>query len=111
GTDTVAWARRGARVVGLDFSSVALAAAGRLSDRCALDVEWIRSDVYDAVIAVGGRQFDVVYTGVGALPWLPDIRRWAEVVASLLRPGGVLYMVELHPMWEAVIQDGRTVCQ
>src|SRR3954469_1726824 len=51
GTDTVALTRRGARVVGLAFSPVALAAARRLSERCGLDIDWIESDVYDAVNA------------------------------------------------------------
>jgi hypothetical protein len=39
-----------------------------------------------------------VYTGVGALCWLPNIRAWAGVIASLLRPGGRLFMREGHPM-------------
>jgi SAM-dependent methyltransferase len=111
GTDTIGWARRGARVVGLDFSVEAIAIARELSARCDLDTEWVRSDVYDAVAALSGRTFDVVYTGIGALGWLPDLHRWAEVARSLLRPGGVLYVVELHPMWVAVLEDGRTIHQ
>jgi SAM-dependent methyltransferase len=109
GTDTVAWARRGARVVGLDFSPAALAVAAELSERCQVSVEWIEADVYDAVSAAGGRCFDVVYTGIGALGWLPDLPRWATVVRDLLRPGGRLYLVEVHPMWIALIDDGETI--
>lgn len=111
GTDTVALARRGARTIGLDFSAPALGVAASLATRCGLDMEWVCSDVYDAVAAVKGRTFDVVYTGVGALGWLPDLGRWARVVAGLLRPGGVLYVTELHPMWAAMAKDGRTICQ
>jgi SAM-dependent methyltransferase len=111
GSDTIGWARRGARVVGLDFSPQALAAAGELSARCGLEIEWVQANVYDAVEAVGGRSFDVVYTGIGALGWLPDLRAWAQVVHDLLEPGGVLYLVELHPMWVALIEDGTTICQ
>jgi SAM-dependent methyltransferase len=110
GTDSVGWARRGARVVGLDFSPTALAAAAELAARCGLDMEWVESDVYDAVAAVGGRTFDVVYTGVGALNWLPDMTRWAQVVRALLRPGGVLYLYELHPTWMMLVGDGKTKC-
>lgn len=109
GTDTVCWARHGARTVGLDFSSPALTAAADLADRCGVAVEWVRSDLYDAVEALGGRAFDVVYTGVGALNWLPDLDSWAHVVQRLLRPGGVLYLVELHPMWIALGDDGHTI--
>jgi SAM-dependent methyltransferase len=111
GTDTVAWARRGARVVGLDLSPQAVVVAGELGRRWGLDAEWVVADVYEATAALEGRNFDVVYTGVGALGWLPDLRPWARVVHDLLRPGGVLYAVELHPMWVAVIEDGRTICQ
>src|SRR5207237_7029960 len=50
--------------------------------------------------ALGGATFDVVYTGIGALGWLPDIGEWADVAAALVRPGGVLYVVEIHPtLW------------
>jgi SAM-dependent methyltransferase len=111
GTDTIGWARRGARVVGVDFSSRAIAAARDLSKRCGLEIEWVEADVYGAATELAGRSFDVVYTGVGALGWLPDLEPWAEVVRSLLRPGGVLYLVELHPMWMATIEDGRTIGQ
>jgi len=111
GTDTVALARRGARVVGLDFSQPALEVASSLAERCGLAIDWVHADVYDAVAALGGKRFDVVYTGIGALGWLPDVHRWAAVVAELLRPGGALYLTELHPMWGALIDDGRTICQ
>jgi SAM-dependent methyltransferase len=109
GTDTVAWARRGAHVVGLDFSAVALEAARSLSRRANVSVEWIQADVYDAASVLGGRTFDIVYTGVGALSWLPDLTQWAAVVRDLLRPGGVVYVVEVHPMWAALIEDGKTL--
>jgi SAM-dependent methyltransferase len=100
GTDTLSWATRGARVVGLDFSGPAIDAARRVTSRLGYDdgrAEFVCSDVYDAVDALGGRAFDVVYTGLGALNWLDDLDRWAAVVDALLRPGGRLYVVEFHP--------------
>jgi SAM-dependent methyltransferase len=57
----------------------------------------VHSDVYNAVDATGGLSFDIVYTGRGAIIWLPDIGRWAEVVAELLKSGGFLYLTEFHP--------------
>lgn len=111
GTDTLSWARHGARVVGLDFSARAVAAARDLARDCGLDAEFVCANVYDAAAALDGRRFDVVYTGIGALNWLPDLDRWARVVADLVRPGGVLYLVEIHPMVQAVVEDGRTLCQ
>jgi len=102
GTDTLSWAGRGARVAGLDFSEPAIETARSLAEDLGLSdrAEFVTSDVYAAVDALDGRTFDVVYTGIGALSWLPDIERWAATVAALLRPGGVLYLVEIHPfLW------------
>ena len=68
---------------------------------------FVESEFYDAPAALGAREFDLVYTGVGALNWLPDIQRWAEVVAQLLRPGGRLYIREGHPMLYTIEDDMR----
>ena len=98
GTDTVSLARLGARVTGLDFSAPALEQGRRLAAAVGLDVEFVESDLYGAPEVLGRERFDLVYTGIGALCWLPDIRRWAAVVASVLRPGGRLFMREGHPV-------------
>jgi SAM-dependent methyltransferase len=98
GTDTVSLARLGARMTALDFSAPALEQGRRLADAVGVDVEFVESDLYGAPDALGRERFDLVYTGVGALCWLPDVRRWAEVVASLLRPGGRLFIREGHPV-------------
>ncbi|MFC5722902.1 class I SAM-dependent methyltransferase [Streptomyces gamaensis] len=103
GTETQAFAARGAaRTVGLDFSAAAVGRARRLAAAAGSAVEFVRADVHDAVAALGGRRFDVVYTGKGALCYLPDLPRWAEVVGALLRPGGRLYVVEFHPLLNAL---------
>jgi SAM-dependent methyltransferase len=109
GIDTLSWARRGARVVGLDFSGLAVEAARKLAAELSLDATFVESDVYDAASALDGHAFDVVYTGLGALNWLPDIKRWAGVVASLLRPGGFLYLSEFHPFSRVFGDDELTV--
>ena len=98
GTDTVSLARLGARMSGLDFSGPAVEQAQRLAERLGLDVPFVRSDVHDAVDVLGAERFDLVYTGIGALCWLPSADRWAAVVAGLLRPGGRLFLREGHPM-------------
>jgi SAM-dependent methyltransferase len=104
GLDTLSWARNGALVTGLDFSEPAVNAARWLAADLAIDASFVAADVYDAVSALGGRRFDVVYTGVGALVWLPDMAGWAQVVAALLAPGGFLYLVEGHP-FAGVLDD------
>jgi SAM-dependent methyltransferase len=106
GTDTVSLTRLGASMTGLDFSAPAVAAATELATAAAADATFVRAEVYDAVQVLGGG-FDLVYTGIGALGWLPDIRRWASVVSGLLRPGGRLFIREGHPMlWS--IDDVRS---
>ncbi|MET8704687.1 class I SAM-dependent methyltransferase [Kitasatospora sp. NPDC004723] len=110
GQDTLSWARRGATVTGLDFSRPAVEAATGLAGRIGADsARFVVSDVYDAVDALDGQRFDVVYTGLGALCWLPDITRWARTAAALVAPGGFLYLAEFHPFADSLGEDGRTV--
>jgi len=100
GTDTLSLARLGATVTGVDFSPPALAAARDLFVRCDTAGRFVESELYDAVDALDGKQFDLVYTGVGAINWLPDIDGWARVVAAVLKPGGRLVLRDpLH--WDA----------
>ncbi len=98
GTDTVSLARLGADMTGLDFSPASLAQARRIARLAGADVRFVEAAVYDAPGALGPEPFDLVYTGIGALCWLPDIARWARVVAGLLRPGGRLFIREGHPV-------------
>src|SRR5215210_2531267 len=105
GIDTLSLARRGARVTGLDFSAPAVEAARRLAADLGVEATFVEADVHDAAAALG-RTFDVVYTGIGALGCLPSVRRWAEVVASLLRPAGFLYLAEIHP-FATLFADGE----
>ena len=98
GTDTVSLARLGARMTGLDFSAPAIAQARALAAAAGADATFVESDLYGAADVLGRGRFDLVFTGIGALCWLPDIRRWAQVVADLLRPGGRLFIREGHPV-------------
>ena len=102
GTDTISLARLGAQVTGLDLSPASLAEARALAARCGADVEFVVSDVYDALDVLPGGAFDLVYTGIGALCWLPSVERWAGVVAGLLAPGGRLFIRDTHPMLYAL---------
>ena len=98
GTDTISLARLGADMTGLDFSPAAIEQARRIAGLAGAEVRFVEADIYQAVPVLGAGSFDLVYTGIGALCWLPDIRRWAAVVAGLLRPGGRLFIREGHPM-------------
>ena len=107
GTDTLSLARLGGRVTGLDQSAVSIDAARDLFASVDTPGEFVVSTVDDAVEALGAERFDVLYTGVGAINWLPDIARWGRVCAELIRPGGRLLLRDGHPMAYA-LDDTRT---
>ncbi len=107
GTDTVSLARLGATMTGLDFSGTSIAEARRLSQAAGTPVEFVEANVYDALEVLPRAGFDLVYTGIGALCWLPDVRQWAAVVAGLLRPGGRFFIREGHPMLWALDEAQR----
>ena len=102
GQDTLSLARMGASVTGLDFSEKAIEEARKLAEKAGLDARFVHSDVYDAPSALN-EQFDIVFTTYGTIGWLPDIKRWAKVVADCLKPGGQFVFAEFHPavwMWD-----------
>lgn len=104
GKDTLSWARLGATVTGVDFSDKAIDIARRLSDELRIPAAFILSDLYGLPDVLSG-QFDIVFTSYGVLSWLPDIRRWAQIVAHFLKPAGLFYIVEFHP-FAYVFDDG-----
>jgi SAM-dependent methyltransferase len=109
GLDTLSWTRRGAHVTGLDFSAPAIAAAKDTAARTGIEAEFVQANVYDAPAALEGRRFDVVYTGLGAINWLPDIDRWAQTMAELVAPGGRFYLAEFHPFTDIFADDDLTL--
>ncbi len=109
GTDTISLARLGADVVGLDFSERSVDEARRLASDTGSTATFVHAAVDDAVEVLGHSRFDLVYTGIGALCWLPRIEDWAAVVAALLTPGGSLFLREVHPIvWsmDETLDDG-----
>ncbi|PWB30415.1 SAM-dependent methyltransferase [Pseudomonas sp. SDI] len=107
GTDTLSLARLGAQMSGLDFSPASLAQARALAQACGSAIDYVEADVYRASEVLAPASFDFVYTGIGALIWLPSIERWAQAVAALLKPGGWLFLREGHPMLLAINEDHR----
>ena len=114
GTDTISLARLGARMTGLDFSPAAVAQATALSEELGAGVDFVEADVYDAADVLPEGEFDLVFTGIGALNWIPSVERWAAVVARLLKSGGRLFIREGHPVLWALADigdDGRLVIE
>jgi SAM-dependent methyltransferase len=115
GSDTLVLAQRGAaQVTGLDFSAFAIEAARLLAGELALSerTHFVQANLYDALVAIPQpHSLDLVFVNWGAICWLPDIRRWATIVAALLRDGGSLYLAEGHPIAavhdDAVGKEGR----
>jgi SAM-dependent methyltransferase len=96
GSDTISWARLGARVTGVDISDDAVAQARALAADTGVSADFIRSDLYDLPDMLDER-FDIVFASYGALCWLPDLTRWAAIAARYLSPGGTFLLVEMHP--------------
>ncbi len=96
GMDTLGWARRGARVTGVDLSPEAIATARRLAAEAGIEATFVESDIY-ALDEHSLGTFDIVHTSYGVLSWLPDLDRWAAVVARHVAPGGLFHLVENHP--------------
>jgi SAM-dependent methyltransferase len=110
GLDTLSWARLGAEVTGVDLSPRAVELARRLGEEVGVEGRFLASDLYalPEVLDEPG-SFDIVYTSYGVLDWLRDLRRWAEIVAFYLVPGGTFYLAEFHPLAFLLADDGRTI--
>jgi SAM-dependent methyltransferase len=97
GQDTLSWSRLGAKCTGIDISDKGIEFAKELNRQLNLDATFIESNVYDVPENVPGK-FDVVFTSYGVIGWLPDLDKWASVIAEKLVKGGTFYMVEFHPI-------------
>lgn len=97
GLDTLSWARLGAQATGIDISDESIGLARQLNDEVGLDARFIRSDIYD-LAQVLDDEFDIVYTAMGVLNWLPDLVAWAALVSRYLKPGGLFYLLDIHPV-------------
>lgn len=97
GQDSISLARMGAKVTALDLSDRAITLARQLNDELGTDVNFVQGDVYSAPELIK-EQFDIVFTSWGTIGWLPDIQKWADVVAKMMKPGGRLVFAEFHPV-------------
>jgi SAM-dependent methyltransferase len=97
GMDTLRLARLAKETVGVDFSARAIARARALAAEVGVAARFVECDVYDLALE---QRFDVVFTSYGVIGWLPDLTRWAAVIARHLAPGGRFFIIEGHPtMW------------
>lgn len=106
GADTLSWAKRGALVTGVDLSDEAIAQARELAAQSQTAARFIAADLYALPDLLKG-QFDIVFTSYGVLCWLSDVQRWAEIAASYVKPGGIFYMVDMHPVTNCVEMEAE----
>ncbi len=97
GQDSMSWARMGAQVTGVDLSPKSLALARDLNSQLGLDVQFIESNVLELIEKHEG-QYDIVFTSYGTFGWLPDLVQWAKVIHHFLKPGGIFYIADFHPV-------------
>lgn len=97
GMDSLSWARRGATVTGVDISDRSIELANKLKAEAGLEAEFIHTDLFDLPDKLE-RKFDIVFQSYGTHHWISDLERWAEIVANFLKPGGIFYIVDLHPI-------------
>jgi SAM-dependent methyltransferase len=107
GLDTLSLLNLGVdEVIGVDISPAMLDQAQRKAQALDAPAQWVQSDVLSVPEILDGVA-DLVYTGRGALPWVPDLDRWASVIVRLLKPGGRLFVHEGHPL-NRVWKEGAT---
>lgn len=109
GMDTLSWAKLGAKAVGVDFSDEAIALARSLSEETGIIANFICSDIYE-LSNVLDEKFDIVFTSAGVLCWLPDLKRWAEIISHFLKPEGIFYIFDGHP-FSRIFSDSDRVTE
>ncbi len=97
GQDSISLSRLGAHVTGIDLSDKAIERARVLAADAGTVTEFICSDVYDLPNHLD-KQYDIVFTSYGVVGWLPDMDKWAKVIAHFLKPEGRFVMAEFHPV-------------
>ncbi len=97
GQDTLSWARRGAKCTGIDISDEAIQLARSLNRELGLDAEFVCCNVLDVSDNIS-ETFDIVFTSYGVIGWLPELKPWAKMISERLKPGGIFYLVEFHPI-------------
>ena len=97
GLDTLSWSRLGAKCTGVDFSDEAINIAKELNRELNLDASFLCCNIYDLKEFLM-EKFDIVFTSYGVLGWLPDLDKWAGIVADYLKPGGMFFIAEFHPV-------------
>ncbi len=83
--------------VGFDQAAGFLAQARELAGVAGLDCAFVEGDVLE-IPARWDAGFDVVFVTIGVFGWMPDLQRFLDTAARLLKPGGAFFAYEEHPI-------------
>lgn len=99
GQDTLSLARMGAEVTGIDLSEKAIEKAKSLQHQMGLNAEFICCDVLKIDEHLNTNEpYDLIFASYGAIGWLPELKRWGQLISQYLKPGGRFVFAEFHPV-------------
>ena len=98
GEETMSLSVLGAQAVGVDISERQIDLARQKAQAAGLDTRFVASDIGELPGDIADGEFERIYTATGVLVWIPDIDRWAGVIAAALAPGGRFVLYEAHPV-------------
>ena len=108
GQDSISLSRMGAKVTGVDLSDESISKAKELASITNSDAEFICCNVYDLPNHLNGK-FDIVFSSYGAICWLPDLNKWAEIVSRFLKEDGKFIFAEFHPVVDMVDENSSNL--
>ncbi len=97
GQDSISLSKMGAHVTGIDLSEIAINYAQELANKMDVNIQFICCNIYDLPLYLD-EKFDLIFTSYGVISWLPDLDKWAQIIAQFLKPNGQFLMVEFHPV-------------
>ncbi|MFA9393004.1 MAG: class I SAM-dependent methyltransferase [Prolixibacteraceae bacterium] len=99
GQDTISLSRLGAEVTGIDLSDIGIERAKELAKKTGSNAKFICCNLYELPDHLE-QKFDLIFTSYGTIVWLPDLTKWAAIVAQFIKPTGKFIFVEFHPfLW------------
>jgi SAM-dependent methyltransferase len=72
--------------------------ARELARRCDVEAEFLVADATALPAELHGR-FDLAFATIGVTCWIDDIAAWMRSAASVLKAGGRLLLVDIHPLY------------
>ena len=97
GQDTLSLSRMGAKCTGIDISEEGISLAKKLNKELDLDANFVCCNVFDVSKYIT-EKFDIIFTSYGTIGWLPDLKPWATMIFERLKPNGVFYIADFHPI-------------